>query len=138
MCEICEVINSYSVSLSYPFPARSPTFTEHPADVTVDRGANTTLRCVAIGLPDPTITLLKNGVTPPIFVFHEISNGVYQFNDIDDTFSAGEYRCNASNTNGYVLSHPATITVRCECAITIIVDLSLCTFISTVYFSCLQ
>ena len=102
-----------TLSLSF-LAARSPTFTQHPANITVNKGANFTLNCSAIGLPDPMIDLLKNGCCILSFIVEEISNGVYRFTNADDSFVPGDYVCQATNINGVADSYTATIIVRCE------------------------
>ena len=102
-----------TLSLSF-LVARSPTFTQHPANITVNKGANFTLNCSAIGLPDPTIVLLENGRPVQNFIAEEISNGVYLFTNADDSFVPGNYVCRATNINGVACSYTATIVVRCE------------------------
>ena len=67
--------NDHSLSL---FPCSSFAHL-HPANITVNKGANFTLNCSAIGLPDPMIDLLENGRPVQIVVAEEISNGVYLF-----------------------------------------------------------
>ena len=86
----------------------------HPANLTVTLGMNFILNCSAIGLPEPTIQLLKNRIPVPLFLIEEISNGVYRFTNADDSFTPGQYVCHAMNSIGDVDSYTATITVNCE------------------------
>ena len=105
---------SLSLSLS-PLPtARAPTFIVHPANITVSEGANFTLKCSAIGLPDPTVELLNEGYPVPAFIATKIADGSYEFTNADDNSVPGEYVCRADNTFGVVYSYIATIVVLCE------------------------
>ena len=89
-------------------------FTLHPANITVNEGANFTLNCSAIGLPDLTIELLDNGIPVQNFIAEKIGEGMYQFIDADDSSVPGDYVCRAENSFGRVLSNTATVVVRCE------------------------
>ena len=89
-------------------------FTLHPANITVNEGANFTLNCSAIGLPDPTVVLLDNGIPVQDFKAESIGNGMYQFINADDSSVPGDYVCCAMNGFGMALSYTATIVVRCE------------------------
>ena len=105
---------SLSLSLS-PLPtARVPTFIVHPANITVSEGANFTLNCSAIGLPDPTVELLNEGYPVPAFIATKIADGSYEFTNADDNSVPGEYVCRADNTFGVIDSYTATIVVLCE------------------------
>ena len=86
----------------------------HPANITVNERANFTLNCSAIGLPAPTIELLDNGIPVQSFIAEEVSPGVYQFTDADDSLIPGDYVCRATNEFGVALSYTATVVVRCE------------------------
>ena len=86
----------------------------HPANITVNAGANFILSCSAIGLPNPTIVLFDDEGPVQDFVAQELSNGFYQFTNADDFSVPGDYVCQATNANGEAYSYTATIVVRCE------------------------
>jgi hypothetical protein len=104
-----------SLPPSLPPAARAPQFTLHPANITVNKGANFTLNCSAIGLPEPTIVLLDhNGFVVANFIAENIGNGVYKFSDADDSLVPGDYVCRARNDFEDALSYTATVVVRCK------------------------
>ena len=81
-------------------------------------GMDFNLTCSAIGLPDPTIELFKDGrpviLPDEVLKATRISDGVYQFRDADASFTDGQYFCRANNTYGQSDSHTATVTVQCK------------------------
>ena len=89
-------------------------FTLHPANITVNEGANFTLNCSAIGLPLLTIDLLDNGIPVQNFIAEKIGEGMYRFIDADDSSVPGDYVCRARNNVGDAFSYTATVIVRCE------------------------
>ena len=89
-------------------------FTLHPANITVNEGANFTLNCSATGLPVLTIDLLDNGIPVQDFIAKRIDNGMYEFIDADDSSVPGDYVCRARNDFGDAFSNTATVVVRCE------------------------
>jgi len=94
-----------------------PVITEHPSSTSVPRNSPVTLNCGVSGSPQPTVSWLKDGspvktgagdhlmILPDgsLFFLRTVQNKKKQ--------DSGEYRCQAENQNGAVLSKPATLTI---------------------------
>lgn len=103
VCDIISTALSVCSESTHPLSSVPPTITVPPGDTVVKEDGRVEFRCIAIGIPDPTIvwTLDETVVgTGPTLVVDAVSE--------DDE---GVYVCGASNGNGEAASAAATLTI---------------------------
>lgn len=75
---------------------------ERPTDQSVLEGASASLQCIASGVPEPSVTWLKNDLDLPLDDRARVNDtGTLHLTDLQRTDS-GVYRCVASNSLGSV------------------------------------
>ncbi|XP_072176576.1 hemicentin-1-like [Diadema setosum] len=97
----CMAENEGGTSLDYihVFVQERPQISMEQGNVTYMIGQNVTLRCSAIGHPQPELRWLKGGVELPVEPGLSPGEVVYQINNADRN-SEGVYSCVARNTAG--------------------------------------
>jgi len=90
----------------------SPEIGIEPRDSEVSVGKKIRLNCEAIGIPEPNITWSFNGEPLQLDNRKQISSsGTLQIKNILNN-DEGKYQCNATNTEGTVLSKQITLTIK--------------------------
>ena len=77
-------------------------------------GQNKILQCQAVGVPQPEIRWLKDGM----YLGEFTTEYFYRIQEIQRK-DAGEYQCIARNSIGAIFSEKAKVTVACEYAVVV-------------------